>query len=284
MLDGLSISHTSGLILWSKSYTASSSSGSAQPLNSLVQEVLLSSSGTTQEGETNRYDKDAQSLMWTLANDLGLIFVVVWPRILHLSYLEKLLDSMKTLFCDAYGDLVRRITSGDTDNVKLPEDGNWSKLWKGWDTIVSKLVKELEDEAARQGRKQGNKTSIQDHNTNGVSSPISPGDKDAATSPTLSPKAGTDAEAIARNIAALKARNKGRLSPSPRAAGGKKTKGGVSSASEASEWVLHTGLMDILMLMTATVLKLYLSARTRHQSLRENGMIVERSTIGMWLL
>lgn len=236
MLDGLSISHTSGLILWSRSYTASSSSSSAQPLNSLVQEVLLSSSGTTQEGETNRYDKDAQSLMWTLANDLGLIFVVVWPRILHLTYLEKLLDSMKTLFCETYGDLVRKITSGDTSSVKLPEDGNWSKLWKGWDAIVSKLVKELEDEAARQGRKQGSKTSIQDsHGTNGVSSPGGSEDKDAATSPTLSPKAGTDAEAIARNIAALKARNKGRLSPSPRAVGGKKAKGGVSSASEASE-------------------------------------------------
>lgn len=236
MLDGLSISHTSGLILWSKSYTASSTSGSTQPLNSLVQEVLLSSSGTTQEGDTNRYDKDAQSLMWTLANDLGLIFVVVWPRILHLTYLEKLLDSMKALFCDAYGDLVRRITSGNTAGLDLPEDGNWSKLWKGWDSIVSRLVKELEDEAARQGRKQGNKASLQDsHKINGALLSNSADETDSATSPTLSPKAGTDAEAIARNIAALKARNKGRLSPSPRGAMGKKSKGAASSASEASE-------------------------------------------------
>lgn len=235
MLDGLSISHTSGIILWNKSYAASSSS-SAQPLNSLVQEVLLSSSGTTQEGETNRYDKDAQSLMWTLANDLGLIFVVVWPRILHLTYLEKLLDSMKTLFCDTYGDLVRRLTSGDTTDIKLPEDGNWSKLWKGWDTIVSKLVKELEEEAARQGRRQGNKASLQGpHTNNGTPVSASTEELDGATTPTLSPKVGTDAEAITRNIAALKARNKGRLSPSPRGAGSKKLKGGVSSASEASE-------------------------------------------------
>lgn len=236
MLDGLSISHTSGLILWSKSYTALSSGGSAQPLNSLVQEVLLSSSGTAQDGDTNRYDKDAQSLMWTLANDLGLIFVVVWPRILHLTYLDKLLDSMKALFCDTYGELVRRITSGDTTNLELPQDGNWSKLWKGWDTIVSRLVKELEDEAARQGRKQGNKAALQDsQKSNGVHHFSSADEKESATSPTLSPRAGTDAEAIARNIAALKARNKGRLSPSPRGVGGKKSKGGVSSASEASE-------------------------------------------------
>lgn len=236
MLDGLSISHTSGLILWSKSFTTSSSGGSAQPLNSLVQEVLLSSSGTTQDGDTNRYDKDAQSLMWTLANDLGLIFVVVWPRILHLTYLEKLLDSMKALFCDTYGDMVRRITSGNTSDLELPEDGNWSKLWKGWDSIVSRLVKELEDEAARQGRKQGSKVSTQDlAKANGIHPNGSADDKNAATSPTLSPKAGTDAEAIARNIAALKARNKGRLSPSPRGVGAKKAKGGVSSASEASE-------------------------------------------------
>lgn len=237
MLDGLSISHTSGLILWSKSYTANSASSSAQPLNSLVQEVLLSSSGSTQDGATNRYDKDAQSLMWTLANDLGLIFVVVWPRILHLTYLEKLLDSMKTLFCSKYGDLVRSITSGNASEIGLPADGNWSSLWKGWDAIVSRLVKELEDEAARQGRKQqGGKASTQTAaKTNGTHTPDSASEKEAATSPTLSPKAGTDAEAIARNIAALKARNKGRLSPSPRGVSVKKGKGGVSSASEASE-------------------------------------------------
>lgn len=236
MLDGLSISHTSGLILWSKSYTASSASSSAQPLNSLVQEVLLSSSGTTQDGATNRYDKDAQSLMWTLANDLGLIFVVVWPRILHLTYLEKLLDSMKTLFCNKYGDLVRNITSGNASELEIPDDGNWSRLWKGWDAIVSRLVKELEDEAARQGKKQSGKASLQDSaKVNGTHSPDTASDKETATTPTLSPKAGTDAEAIARNIAALKARNKGRLSPSPRGVSVKKAKGGVSSASEASE-------------------------------------------------
>lgn len=239
MLDGLSISHRSGLILWSKSYTTSSTSSSAQqqqPLNSLVQEVLLNSSGTTNEGDTNKFDKDAQSLMWTLANDLGLIFVVVWPRILHLTYLEKLLDSMRTLFCNTYGDLVRSITTGNVSEVALPEDGNWSKLWKGWDSIVSKLVRELEEEAARQSRKQGGRTlSSNQVASNGIQSPASNLEAEGATSPTLSPKAGTDAEAIARNIAALKARNKGRLSPAPRGVAVKKGKGGASSASEASE-------------------------------------------------
>lgn len=196
----------------------------------------MSSSGTAQDGASNRYDKDAQSLMWTLANDLGLIFVVVWPRILHLTYLEKLLESMKTLFCNTYGDLVSRITRGDTSGLDLPADGDWSQLWKGWDAIVSRLVKELEEEAARQGRKQGNKgTSQAAIQTNGTHTPGPASPIDEATSPTLSPKAGTDAEAIARNIAALKARNKGRLSPNPRGVVGKKAKGGMSSASEASE-------------------------------------------------
>lgn len=257
MLDGLSISTRSGLVLWSKSYTAappsssSSSTGSSasfqgstnnatSPLNSLIQEVLLDSTNErTVAG--NRFDKDNQSLMWTLANDLGLIFVVVWPRILHLTYLEKLLESMKTLFISMYGDTVRSITSGERRQVLSPQE--WAGMWKGWDAVVSRLVRELEEQAAKNSRKGAGGSSktrgggIQPNN--GVGSEGStPGgsDRDEATTPTLSPDRGqvTDAETIARNIAALKARNRARLSPSPRALGGKK-KTATGSASEASE-------------------------------------------------
>lgn len=236
MLDALSISTPSGLVLWSKSYGSDANGATGGPLNSLVQEVLLNNERNS-TSSSNRHDKDAQSCMWTLANDLGLIFVVVWPRILHLTYLEKLLETMKTLFISMFGDTVRAINAGQLREVP---GYDWSKLWKGWDAIVARLVRELEAEAAK-GNRSGIKAGTRNGGTmspamesaassNGPNTP----DEDSTT-PTVSPLKGTvaDAETIAKNIAALKARNKARLSPSPR--GVKKGQGGVSSASEASE-------------------------------------------------
>lgn len=269
MLDALSVSTPSGLVLWSKSYHSSSGDTSG-PINSLVQEVLLNSdnyvasSFSTGEGiadasasglasgsasaAINRHDKDSQSMMWTLANDLGLIFVVVWPRILHLSYLEKLLDTMKQLFVSMYGNTVRKLTSGQLRELGGGAGrGAWSALWAGWDGIVTRLVRELEAEAAKSSR-NGKGTGIGRAShpgslTGGLplspmsssGGPPTPSDEDSATTPTVSPMKANDAETIAKNIAALKARNKARLSPSPRAMGKKGGKGGVSSASEASE-------------------------------------------------
>lgn len=237
MLDALSISMPSGLVLWQKSYSSDpASSNAGGPLNSLVQEVLLNNERNT-SASSNRHDKNAQSCMWTLANDLGLIFVVVWPRILHLTYLEKLLETMKTLFISMFGDTIRSINAGELREVP---GYDWSKLWKGWDAIVARLVRELEAEAAkgtRTGVKGARNGAISpamesEASSNGPSTP----DEDSTT-PTVSPLKGNvaDAETIAKNIAALKARNKARLSPSPR--GVKKGKGGASSASEASEFV-----------------------------------------------
>ena len=269
MLDALSISTPSGLVLWSKGYHSSSGDTSG-PINSLVQEVLLSSdnyvasSFSTGEGvadasglaaasasasaAVNRHDKDSQSMMWKLANYLGLIFVVVWPSILHLGYLEKLLDTMKQLFVSMYGDTVRKLTSGQLRELGSASGNTaWSALWAGWDGIITRLVRELEAEAAkssRSGKGAGMGRAAHPGNLTGglplspMSSsggPPTPSDEDASTTPTVSPMKANDAETIAKNIAALKARNKARLSPSPRGVGKKGGKGGVSSASEASE-------------------------------------------------
>jgi signal recognition particle receptor subunit alpha len=187
-------------------------------------------------------------MMWTLANDLGLIFVVVWPRILHLGYLEKLLDTMKQLFVSMYGDTVRKLTSGQLRELGTGNTA-WNALWAGWDGIVTRLVRELEAEAAKSSRNgkgagagigrgahPGSLTvglPLSPMSSSG--GPPTPSDEDASTTPTVSPMKANDAETIAKNIAALKARNKARLSPSPRGMGKKGGKGGASSASEASE-------------------------------------------------
>lgn len=226
MLDYLSISTPGGLVLWSKSYASfGASSDSSAPVNALVQDVLLNSDNSV-AAAGNRYDKDSQSMMWSLANDFGLIFIVVWPRILHLTYLDKLLEAMKTLFCDMYADTIRTIVKGQRQDFS-----NWSSLWSGWDAIVAKLVRSLEAEAAKSGKGRAGRDAA--GGLSGVSTPVE-SDVDGPSTPTTPSTSVNDAEAIARKVAALKARSKAKMSPMGRTVSAKKVNG-MSSASEVSE-------------------------------------------------
>ncbi|KAF9914185.1 hypothetical protein BX616_008789 [Lobosporangium transversale] len=66
MLDFFTITTRGGLVLWSKAYSASSTS----PINHLIQEVLIEERSSTQI-----YYKDNYALKWTFVNDLDLIFI-----------------------------------------------------------------------------------------------------------------------------------------------------------------------------------------------------------------
>lgn len=80
MLDAFEIITTSGVVLWSKSYVPISSS----VINSLIRDVFIEEKipHITAAGEdisaarNPAYKKDAYTLKWTTAKDLGLVFVV----------------------------------------------------------------------------------------------------------------------------------------------------------------------------------------------------------------
>ena len=80
MLDGFEILTTSGVVLWSKHYVPVG----VNVINSLIKDVLIEEnvpSGSTAAGDgpASRnlpYKKDKYTLRWTMAKDLGLIFVV----------------------------------------------------------------------------------------------------------------------------------------------------------------------------------------------------------------
>ncbi|KAA1136597.1 hypothetical protein PGTUg99_036201 [Puccinia graminis f. sp. tritici] len=208
MLDHVHIFHRGGLVLWSKSFVPTPS-----PIRTLIGDGLIGeqSSGLN---DLMVMQIGSYSLQWNFSNEFGLIFVVAYQRILQLTYITDLLESMKSLFTSLYGSIL------DTtfNSWLVPETGlteGFKDLFKGWDQSFHKLLKDIERMSDR--RRGG----IDFQKTSGL-------DKRAAQrqaeeqqlvddqKPTALTTA-TDAETIARNIAALKARKKPNKSSTSRA-------------------------------------------------------------------
>ncbi|KAI9887910.1 MAG: hypothetical protein M1823_000299 [Watsoniomyces obsoletus] len=117
MLDSFEIVTTSGVVLWSRSYA----NIGANLINSLIREVFIESQGVEDEQTSTKpsFKKDQYTLKWTTFKELGLIFVAVYQSLLHLSWIDKLLDNIKTIFVRLYGDQVKKSNTG---RVNCPFD------------------------------------------------------------------------------------------------------------------------------------------------------------------
>ncbi|KAG6832700.1 hypothetical protein H0H92_012272 [Tricholoma furcatifolium] len=208
MLDHCSISHKGGLVLWSRSFTpdaAHIASSSASPVNSLIREALI-------EGRTTdeQYEKDGYAVKWTFVNDLELIFVVAYQRILQLTYVNDLLAALKSLFVKYFEPFLRSlvaslhaVNSGKTA-VHDVSSWNFAQAFDGWDAIFDKLLKGLEDRAAQDRKarlRSGPRPTTEE---------ATPPSDDQSTIPSLSSDAPHDEQQIARNVQALKNRLRGR--------------------------------------------------------------------------
>ncbi|KAH9951297.1 P-loop containing nucleoside triphosphate hydrolase protein [Amylocystis lapponica] len=209
MLDHCSISHKGGMVLWSRSFTpaASQTAGSAaSPVNSLIREALV-------EGRTtdDRYEKDGYAVKWTFVNDLELIFVVAYQRILQLTYVDDLLAALKTLFVKLFepflATFVASLHAVSTTKLSasantLANSWNFSKAFDTWDAVFDKVLRGLEDKAAQDRRTRVNYTH--------PAIDSSPPSDDLGTVPSHSGAVVLDEEQIARNVQALKNRLRGR--------------------------------------------------------------------------
>ncbi|KAG5653262.1 hypothetical protein H0H81_001422 [Sphagnurus paluster] len=208
MLDHCSISHKGGLVLWSRSFTpdaARLASSSSSPVNSLIREALIEGR-TTEE----QYEKDGYAVKWTFVNDLELIFVVAYQRILQLTYVNDLLAALRSLFVKYFEpfliSFVASLHAIETGKIANAEATSWNfaKVFEGWDDIFDKLLKGLEDRAM-QDRKARLRT---------VARPLpeqfTPPSDDQSTAPSRSSDTPHDEQQIARNVQALKNRLRGR--------------------------------------------------------------------------
>lgn len=99
MLEFFVIFSKSGIVLFATTVNESLTS----VINGLVKHVFL-------EERTGQYQTDQLQLKYQMDNEFELVFVVGYQKFLQLSYVDKLLDSMKLAFRDKYSDFdLRRI-------------------------------------------------------------------------------------------------------------------------------------------------------------------------------
>ncbi|GER46976.1 signal recognition particle receptor alpha subunit family protein [Striga asiatica] len=112
MLEQLLIFTRGGLILWTCKELGNALRGS--PIDTLIRSCLLEErSGAA----SYNYDAPGASytLKWTFHNELGLVFVAVYQRILHLLYVDDLLAMVKKEFSEIYDP--KRTSYPDFDDI-----------------------------------------------------------------------------------------------------------------------------------------------------------------------
>ncbi|KAJ9162957.1 hypothetical protein P3X46_022687 [Hevea brasiliensis] len=112
MLEQLLIFTRGGLILWTCKELGNALKGS--PIDTLIRSCLLEErSGAA----SYNYDAPgaAYTLKWTFHNELGLVFVAVYQRILHLLYVDELLAMAKREFSEIYDP--KRMNYNDFDET-----------------------------------------------------------------------------------------------------------------------------------------------------------------------
>lgn len=107
MLDTFEILTTSGVVLWSRTLAPVSPS----VVNNFISDVFIeekSSVAGAKNGasaaENPAYKHDQHTLRWTFEKELGIIFVAVYRSLLHISWIDKLLDNIRTIFVKLYRD------------------------------------------------------------------------------------------------------------------------------------------------------------------------------------
>ncbi|RKF71657.1 Signal recognition particle receptor subunit alpha-like protein [Golovinomyces cichoracearum] len=110
MLDTFEIFTTSGIVLWSRTYVPIN----PVVINSLITNVFIEErqgakfSGDISAADNPLYQHDKHTIKWTTVKELGLIFVAVYRSLLHLSWVDKLVDNIKAIFVNLYGDQLRK--------------------------------------------------------------------------------------------------------------------------------------------------------------------------------
>jgi signal recognition particle receptor subunit alpha len=108
MLDLFTVLTSGGIVLFQRSQTTSSSSPTYL-IDRVISDVFMQERSSDRE-----YARDGYTVKWTFANELGLIFVAVYQKILELTWVDELLVTVKRMFVKLYADSLK---TGDTTAV-----------------------------------------------------------------------------------------------------------------------------------------------------------------------
>ncbi|KAI9502778.1 hypothetical protein GGI25_005859 [Coemansia spiralis] len=124
MLDQFTIATKGGVILWNKEYAGVA----GHPVDSLIQDEIIPGGRT----DTSKYTAGAYTLQWTFANELNVIFVAVYQKILQLPYIEDMLRHIKRHFIARFEQEIKSLM--DSSSVEFPDfsafDGEFEQVWK----------------------------------------------------------------------------------------------------------------------------------------------------------
>ncbi|GAO47758.1 signal sequence receptor alpha subunit [Saitoella complicata NRRL Y-17804] len=131
MLDAFTILTRGGVVLWSAPKTSNGPPPPNTVLNSLISSVFIE-----ERASTTSYAQGNYTVRWSVANDLGLIFVVVYQSLLQLTWAEELLESVKKVFIRMYGEEIKEGKGQVPQNIDVK-----------FEDFFSRRVKELEADA-----------------------------------------------------------------------------------------------------------------------------------------
>ncbi|KAJ2852564.1 hypothetical protein IWW36_000193 [Coemansia brasiliensis] len=137
MLDQFTIATKGGVVLWSKGYTDIS----GNPVDSLIRDVLIQNTRTS----STKYHSGAYSVQWAFANELNVIFVAVYQKILQLPYLEELLRLVKRHFVARFAQEIKELI--DPECAEFPSfdafDDEFEQVWRAVEERYQKERKEM---------------------------------------------------------------------------------------------------------------------------------------------
>ncbi|KAH6894136.1 signal recognition particle, alpha subunit, N-terminal-domain-containing protein [Thelonectria olida] len=107
MLDSFEILTTSGVVVWSRSF----SQINPAIINNFIADTFIEEKGgfsavadSKSAASNPPYKSEQHTLKWTLVKELGVIFVAVYRSLLHLSWVDKFVDNIRTIFVRLYGE------------------------------------------------------------------------------------------------------------------------------------------------------------------------------------
>jgi signal recognition particle receptor subunit alpha len=111
MLDAFEVITTSGVVIWSRKYATVNPS----VINTFIADTFIeekSGASALREAQANgvvpAYKRDQHTLKWTVVKELGVIFVAVYRSLLHLTWVDKLVENLKTIFISLYGEQLKK--------------------------------------------------------------------------------------------------------------------------------------------------------------------------------
>lgn len=106
MLDTFEVITTGGVVLWSRKNVAIDES----IIRAFLADTFANGIGIGDQltSAVTSYLANQHTLKWTFVKELGLIFVAVYRSLLHLSWIDKFVENIKTIFVDLYGDQVKK--------------------------------------------------------------------------------------------------------------------------------------------------------------------------------